>query len=163
MSAAFPLSINSQHTGNSSFLHTTCMHYRLNDAHSTLLWREQHLVPRLLLRKMGRNLATRLRPSNDLFTASATCCGVLIIYRSRKISAVCSMLLRQNRSTFHRYTGSVARRHCVRFIVSKKFVEEKIFTATNFRELVIDRENRKDFCLAKLSHYTVYQKRIIGD
>ena len=66
MSAAFPLSINSQHTGNSSFLHTTCMHYRLIDAHSTLLWREQHLVPRLLLRKMGRNLATRLRLSNDL-------------------------------------------------------------------------------------------------
>ena len=53
MSAAFPLSINSQHTGKSSFLHTTCMHYRLNDAHSTLLWREQHLVPRLLLKKWG--------------------------------------------------------------------------------------------------------------
>ena len=49
-----------------------------------------------------------------------------------KISAVCSMLLRQNRSTFRRYTGSAARRHCVRLIVSKKFVEEKIFAATNF-------------------------------
>ena len=73
MSAAFPLSINSQHTGKSSFLHATCMHYRLNDAHSTLLWREQHLVPRLLLRKMGRNLATRLRPSNDLLPLPLVC------------------------------------------------------------------------------------------
>ena len=44
--------------------------------------------------------------------------------RSQKISAVCSMLLRQNRSTFCRFTGSAVRRYCA-WLVSKKFVEKK--------------------------------------
>ena len=51
--------------------------------------------------------------------------------RSRKISAVCSMLLRQNRSTFCRFTGSAAWRYCA-WLVSKKFMEKKIFVGTNF-------------------------------
>ena len=40
-------------------------------------------------------------------------------------------------------------------LVSKKFLEEEIFAGTNFRELAFDRENRENFCLAKISRYTV--------
>jgi len=55
---------------------------------------------------------------------------------------------------FCRFTGSVAQTHCARHpqLVSKKFLEEEIFVETNLRELAFDREN---FCLAKISHYTV--------
>ena len=66
--------------------------------------------------------------------------------RSRKISAVCLMLLWQNRSTFCRFIGSAARRHCAQ-LVSKISVEAKIFTGTIFCELVFDH---------KKSHYTVF-------
>ena len=47
--------------------------------------------------------------------------------------------------------------HCGRRLqlVSKKFLEEEIFTGTNFRELTFDRENHGNFCLAKISRYTV--------
>ena len=40
---------------------------------------------------------------------------------------------------------------------AKNLWRKKIFAATNFRGLVIDRENRENFSLAKLSRYTVYQ------
>ena len=60
-----------------------------------------------------------------------------------------------------RFTGSAAqlehtacaRRHGPR-LVSKK----QIFAGTNFRELAFDRENRENFCLAKISRYTVQNK-----
>ena len=32
---------------------------------------------------------------------------------------------------------------------------EEIFTGTNFRELVFDHKNCENFCLTKVSHYTV--------
>ena len=48
-----------------------------------------------------------------------------------------------------------ARRHGPQ-LVSKKFLEEDIFAGTNFRELAFDRENRENFCLAKISRYTVF-------
>ena len=67
---------------------------------------------------------------------------------------LCSMVLRQ---IFCRFTGSVAQTYCARCpqLVSKKFLEEEIFAGTNFRELAFDRENRENFCLAKISRYTV--------
>ena len=36
-----------------------------------------------------------------------------------------------------------------------KFVEEDIFVGRNFRDLVFDRKNYGNFCLAKISRYTV--------
>ena len=61
---------------------------------------------------------------------------------------------------FCRFTGSEAQTHCARRpqLVSKKFLEEEIFAGTNFRELAFDRENRENFCLAKISRYTVNPK-----
>ena len=58
---------------------------------------------------------------------------------------------------FCQFTGSEAQTHCARRpqLVSKKFLEEEIFARTNFRELAFDRENRENFCLAKISRYTV--------
>ena len=38
----------------------------------------------------------------------------------------------------------------------EKILEEEIFTGTNFRELVFDRKSCENFCLAKISCYTVY-------
>ena len=66
----------------------------------------------------------------------------------------CSIVLRQ---IFCQFTGSAAQTHCARHpqLVSKKFLEEEIFVGTNFRELAFDHENRKNFCLAKISCYTV--------
>ena len=60
---------------------------------------------------------------------------------------------------FCRFTGSAAQTHCARRpqLVSKKFLEE-IFAGTNFRELAFDRENRENFCLAKISRYTVISR-----
>ena len=60
---------------------------------------------------------------------------------------------------FCRFTGSAAQTHCARRpqLVSKKFLEEEIFAGTNFRELAFDRENRENFCLAKISRYMVDQ------
>ena len=60
------------------------------------------------------------------------------------------------------FTGSAAQlehtacaqRHSPQ-LVSKKFLEEEIFVGTNFRELAFHRENRENFCLAKISRYTV--------
>ena len=58
----------------------------------------------------------------------------------------CSMVLRQ---IFCRFTGSAAQTHCAQRpqLVSKKFLEEEIFTGTNFRELAFDSENRENFLL----------------
>ena len=69
----------------------------------------------------------------------------------------CSMVLGQ---FFCRFTRSAAQTHCARHarhpqLVSKKFLEEEIFAGTNFRELAFDRENCKNFCLVKISRYTV--------
>ena len=52
---------------------------------------------------------------------------------------------------FCQFTGSTAQTHCAwrPQLVSKKFLEEEIFVGTNFRELAFDRENRKNFYLAK--------------
>ena len=63
------------------------------------------------------------------------------------------------REFFCRFTGSAALTHCARRpqLVSKKFLEEEIFAGTNFRELAFDRENRKNFSLAKISRYTVLE------
>ena len=60
---------------------------------------------------------------------------------------------------FCRFTGSAAQTHCAwrPQLVSKKFLEEEIFAGTNFRELAFDRENRENFCLAKISRYTVFK------
>ena len=63
---------------------------------------------------------------------------------------------------FSRFTGSEAqlehtacdRRHGPQ-LVSKKFLEEEIFEGTIFREVAFDRENRENFCLAKISRYTI--------
>ena len=71
----------------------------------------------------------------------------------------CSMVLGQ---FFCRFTGSAtqlehttcAQRHGPQ-LVSNKFLEEEFFAGTNFRELAFDRENRENFCLAKISRYTV--------
>ena len=64
------------------------------------------------------------------------------------------MVLRQ---IFCRFNGSAAQTHCAGRLqlVSKKFLEEEIFAGANFRELAFDRENRENFCLAKISRYTV--------
>ena len=35
------------------------------------------------------------------------------------------------------------------------FLWEQIFAGTNFREWTLDRENRKNLCLVKISRYTV--------
>ena len=58
---------------------------------------------------------------------------------------------------FCRFTGSEAQTHCARRpqLVSKKILEEEIFTGTNFRELAFDHKNHENFCLAKISRYTV--------
>ena len=66
------------------------------------------------------------------------------------------------------FTGSAAqlertafaRRHGPQ-LVSKKFLEKEIFAGTNFRELAFDRENRENFCLAKISRYTVYRENLL--
>ena len=102
--------------------------------------------------------------SEDLFAVAVMTASY---HRWRKISAVCSM--HSMRGTiypcsmalgqiFCRFTGSAAQTHCARRpqLVSKKFLEEEIFAGTNFRELAFDRENRENFCLAKISHYTVF-------
>ena len=54
--------------------------------------------------------------------------------------------------------GSAALTHCARRPrpVSEKFLEEEILAGTNFRELAFDRENRENFCFAKISRYTVF-------
>ena len=89
--------------------------------------------------------------------------------RLRKISAVCSMhgwystqgtilsMLNGSRTIFLSIYWSAAQTHCARCpqLVSKKFLEKEIFVGTNFRELAFDRENRENFCLAKISRYTV--------
>ena len=69
---------------------------------------------------------------------------------------------------FCRFTGSAAQLEhtaCARRygpqLVSKKFLEEEIFAGTNFCELAFDRENRENFCLAKISRYTVIFLRMI--
>ena len=87
-------------------------------------------------------------------------------YRLWKISAVCSMhstwgailsMLDCSTTIFCRFTATAAQTHCARCpqLVSKKFLEEEIFAGTNFRELVFDRKNRKNFCLIKIFRYTV--------
>ena len=77
-------------------------------------------------------------------------------HRSLKISAVFSMLLQQNRSIFCWFIASAARSPFARLVVNKKFLEEKIFTGTNFCELVLDWENYENFSLAKILRYTVH-------
>ena len=70
---------------------------------------------------------------------------------------------------FCRFTGSAAQLEhtaCVRRhgpqLVSNKFLEE-IFAGTNFRELVFDCENRENFCLAKISRYTVFAQPFLDN
>ena len=48
------------------------------------------------------------------------------------------------------------------FLISKKFLEEKIFAGTNFHELAFDRKNCENFCLAKISRYTVVYVAVLG-
>ena len=59
---------------------------------------------------------------------------------------------------FCRFTGSEAQTHCARRpqLVSKKFLEEEIFAGINFRKLAFDHENCENFCLTKISRYTVF-------
>ena len=59
---------------------------------------------------------------------------------------LCSMFLRQ---IFCQFTGSAAQTHCARRpqLVSKKFWRKKF--SRNFHA------HRKNFCLSKISHYTV--------
>ena len=66
----------------------------------------------------------------------------------------CSMVLWQ---FFCQFTGSAAQTRCARCpqLVSKKVLEE-IFAVTNFRKLAFDRENRENFCLAKISCNMVF-------
>ena len=79
------------------------------------------------------------------------------LYRSRKIFAVCSMVLRPNESIFCRVTGSVVWRRCTWFpqpVISTKNFWRKKFPKTFSRELIFT-----SWCLiakiAKISHYTV--------
>ena len=44
-------------------------------------------------------------------------------------------------------------------VVSKKFLEEKFFTR-NFRKPVFERENRENFCLAKISHLNPFSYQL---
>ena len=55
------------------------------------------------------------------------------------------------RQIFCWFTGSAAQTHCVWLpkLVSIKFLEEEIFTGTNFHELAFDRKNREIFALQK--------------
>ena len=80
---------------------------------------------------------------------------------SRKISAVCSMLLRQNRSTFRRFTGLRLEGTVLHSLSARKLWRENFFAGTNFRELVFDRENREYFRLAKISRY-IYIRYMTG-
>ena len=69
------------------------------------------------------------------------------------------------REFFCRFTGYAALTHCARRpqLVSKKFLEEEIFAGTNFREVAFDRENRENFCLAKISRDTVHVATIFEE
>jgi len=61
---------------------------------------------------------------------------------------------------FCRFTGSAAQlehtacaqRHGPQLVTSR---QQEIFGGRNFRELAFDCENRENFCLAKISRYTV--------
>ena len=61
---------------------------------------------------------------------------------------------------FCRFTGSAAQlehtacaqRHGPQLVTSR---QQEIFGGRNFRELAFDRENHENFCLAKISRYTV--------
>ena len=45
---------------------------------------------------------------------------------------------------------------CLAFSTCRaKIYGEKIFAGTNFRDLAFDRENHENFCLTKISRYTV--------
>ena len=84
---------------------------------------------------------------------------------SRKISAVCSMhstrgtilsMLDGSRTNFLSiYWICDSNRLCSAFSARQQEIFGKIFAGTNFRELAFDRENRENFCLAKISRYTV--------
>ena len=93
--------------------------------------------------------------SKDPFTVAVTT-GELIV-GCKKISTVCSMFLQQNGSIFYWVTGSAAQWQCAQLpqLVSKKLLEEEIFTRRNFHKLVFSGENRDNFCLTKISHYMV--------
>ena len=41
------------------------------------------------------------------------------------------------------------------FLSARNFWK-KFFAGTNFRELMFDHKNHENFCLTKISHYTVY-------
>ena len=56
--------------------------------------------------------------SKDLFTVAASWSQVTKNFRG---------LLDASMTTFCRFTGSAARRHCAQLVVSKKFLEEQIF------------------------------------
>ena len=62
---------------------------------------------------------------------------------------------------FCQFTGSAAQKF-LGFLVSKKFLEEKIFAGTNFCELAFDHENCENFCLVKISRYTVVYVAVLG-
>ena len=44
-----------------------------------------------------------------------------------------------------------------------KIFGEEIFAGTNFRDLPFDRENRENFCLVKISRYTVSPEMLFPD
>ena len=74
------------------------------------------------------------------------------------------MVLGQFSCRFTRSAAQLEHSACARRrgpqLVSKKFLEEEIFAGTNFRELAFDRENRENFCLAKISRYTVSHRHV---
>ena len=90
--------------------------------------------------------------SEDPFAVAVTK-GELIVGRFPKtFSAVCSVLLRQSGVNFLLWIrGSTVM--CLAFSTC----QAKIFVGGNFYDLAFDRENRENFCLAKISHYTVCQ------
>ena len=69
--------------------------------------------------------------------------------RSGKISAVCSILLRQKRSIFGQFTGCTAGRHCAQLFISIKFFEEEIFRGNKLSRAAVWLQNRKNFCPLK--------------
>ena len=79
-------------------------------------------------------------------------CGKLIVGHKNFFA----VLLGASTSTFW-----FTLRYCAR-LINKKFVEEKIFTGTNFCELVFDRENHENFCLTKILHCTVTVVEVPG-
>ena len=100
-------------------VHIVCFQRQNDSKISTLIKVCQLLLPKRCHAK-GRELTLRIYSQLRR-----------VDHRSRKISTVCSMLLRQNTSNFCRFTGSASQRHCAQ-LVSKKCLEENFSREQTF-------------------------------